>query len=111
MEKTENDIEKSGNIAATDREPMITMAMVEDIVSCLDDWKNEKGDPVTVSRVMRPFRSTYKSQTEGAKRLDNVIKLHYEHLSAIERAHREDCEEEKREYIKKAQKHKGSAKP
>ena len=109
--RIKNKLEKRGNIAATDHDPMVTQEMAEDIAACLTGWKTAKGLPVTASRVVRTLRKQYTPKTDGVISLDEAIWHHYRQLKLINQAHEEDRLEEKHEYIKKAQKHKGSAKP
>lgn len=66
---------------------------------------------VTVPIIIRVVRSYYRPATGENEDRDRMILHHYEELAAIEKRHAEDCEEEKREYIRKARRYKGSAKP
>lgn len=104
-------IEKRENVAATDHEPMVTQEMAEDIAACLTGWKTAKGQPVSAARVIRTLRKQYVPKTDNVIDLDEAIWHHYEELKRIDRIHDDDKREHKQEYIKKAQKHQGSAKP
>lgn len=109
--RIKNKLEKRGDIETTENEPMVTKEMAEDIAACLSAWKTAKGQPVTASRVIRTLRKQYMPKTDSVIDLDEAIWHHYEELKHIDRIHEKDKREHKQEYIKKAQKHGGSAKP
>lgn len=81
----------------------ITKQMAEEIQSCM------KGD-VTIPMIIRVVRSYYKPTTNENNERDKMILMHYEKLAEIEKRHKEDCKEEKKEYIKKAKLYKKNKK-
>lgn len=66
---------------------------------------------VTLPMIIRVVRNYYHPATGENEERDKMILHHYEALAAIEKRHAEDCEEEKREYIRKANRYKGSGMP
>lgn len=103
-----NKLDKRCEIVATEKGPMVTKEMAEDIAACLTGWKTAKGDAVTASRVVRTLRIQYVPKTDGVINLDEAIWHHYRELKHIERIHEDDKREHKQEYIRQAQKHTGN---
>ena len=68
--------------------------MAEAVKACM----RSKVDKSTIKQVVRGY---YNASSNEIKERNKMILLHYEKLSAIERRHKMDCEEEKKEYIKK----------
>lgn len=66
---------------------------------------------VTVPTIIRVVRNYYHPATGENEERDKMILHHYEALAAIEKRHADDCEEEKREYIRKAKRYTGPEKP
>lgn len=86
----------------------ITDDMAEAVKACM----KSKVDKSTIKQVVRGY---YNASSNDIKERNKMILLHYEKLSAIERRHKTDCEEEIKEYIKKVKDGKtypeGSPKP
>jgi len=86
----------------------ITDDMAEAVKACM----RSKVDKSTIKQVVRGY---YNASSNDIKERNKMILLHYEKLSAIERRHKTDCEEEIKEYIKKVKDGKtypeGSPKP
>ena len=76
--------------------------MADNIVACMNGT-------VSVPLVLRVVRRQYNPVTEDNLERDREILTHYDHLAYIEDFHKGECEEETREYIRKAQN--GSPKP
>ena len=72
----------------------ITDDMAEAVKACM----RSKVDKSTIKQVVRGY---YNASSNEIKERNKMILLHYEKLSAIERRHKMDCEEEIKEYIKK----------
>jgi len=72
----------------------ITDEMADNIKACM----LTKVDKSTIKQVVRGY---YNASSNEIKERNKMILLHYEKLSAIERRHKTDCEEEIKEYIKK----------
>ena len=72
----------------------ITDDMAEAIKACM----NATVDKGTIKQVVRGY---YNASTAEIKERNRMIMLHYEKISAIERRHKEDCQDETKEYIKK----------
>lgn len=68
--------------------------MAEAVKACM----KSKVDKSTIKQVVRGY---YNASSNEIKERNKMILLHYEKLSAIERRHKTDCEEEIKEYIKK----------
>lgn len=68
--------------------------MAEAVKACM----RSKVDKSTIKQVVRGY---YNASSNEIKERNKMILLHYEKLSAIERRHKTDCEEEIKEYIKK----------
>lgn len=71
----------------------ITDDMAEAVKACM----RSKVDKSTIKQVVRGY---YNASSNEIKERNKMILLHYEKLSAIERKHKTDCEEEIKEYIK-----------
>lgn len=72
----------------------ITDDMAEAVKACM----RSKVDKSTIKQVVRGY---YNATSNEIKNRNKMILIHYEKLSAIERRHKTDCEEEIKEYIKK----------
>lgn len=72
----------------------ITDDMAEAVKACM----RSKVDKSTIKQVVRGY---YNASSNEIKERNKMILLHYEKLSAIERRHKTDCEEEIKEYIMK----------
>lgn len=72
----------------------ITDEMADNIKACM----LTKVDKSTIKQVVRGY---YNASSNEIKERNKMILLHYEKLSAIERRHKEDCQDETKEYIKK----------
>ena len=68
--------------------------MAEAVKACM----RSKVDKSTIKQVVRGY---YNASSNEKKERNKMILLHYEKLSAIERRHKTDCDEEIKEYIKK----------
>ncbi len=72
----------------------ITDEMADNIKACM----LTKVDKGTIKQVVRGY---YNASSAEIKERNRMIMLHYEKISAIERRHKEDCQDETKEYIKK----------
>lgn len=82
---------------AKDKSRSITLNQAEAISACMDGT-------VSVYTVLNVVRGFIVSKSPETVSRNNEIFSHYEHILAIERRHRDDCDEEIREYVKAAQK-------
>jgi hypothetical protein len=73
----------------------ITDEMADNIKACM----LTKVDKGTIKQVVRGY---YNASTSEIKERNNIILGHYQKLSEIERRHKEDMEDEIKEYIEKA---------
>lgn len=73
----------------------ITDDMAEAVKACM----RSKVDKSTIKQVVRGY---YNASSAEIKERNRMIMLHYEKITAIERRHKEDTENEIKEYIEKA---------
>ena len=72
--------------------------ITDDIAEAIKACMNATVDKGTIKQVVRGY---YNASSAEIKERDRMIMLHYEKISAIERRHKEDCQDETKEYIKK----------